>query len=138
LEAEVLISPLTFTQLLLFGCLGGLFVEALKHVRKLQGKQLPDGFEILVSAILIALGGGVAAIYQGQVQSMLVAAQVGASAPAIIGAWASGGPPPPNGGAGRRSRAARGQANRGASGGAIALPHADIASEVVRALSWRL
>ena len=122
-------SSLTVTQLLLFGCLGGLFVEALKHVRKLEGKQWPDGFEIFVSVILIALGGGVTAIYQGQVQSMLIAAQVGASAPAIIGAWASGGPPPSGGD--------HGQAGTGGGGGARALPKVNVASRVARALSWR-
>jgi hypothetical protein len=132
MEADVLISPLSVTQLLLFGCLGGLFVEALKHVRKMQGKQFPDTFEIVVSVILIALGGGVATIYQGQVQSMLIAAQVGASAPAIIGAWASGGPPP-SGGGGQPGLGGRG----GGGGGAMALPQRDALSQVVRALSWR-
>jgi hypothetical protein len=72
----MLITPLSVTQLILFGCLGSLFVETLKHVRKLQGKQWPDTFEVIGSIILIALGGGITVIYQGEVQSILIAAQV--------------------------------------------------------------
>lgn len=122
----MLITPLSVTQLLVFGCLGALFVEALKHVRKLQGRQLPDRFDILVSVILIGVGGGVAAIYQGQVQSMLIAAQVGASAPAIIGAWASGGPPPSKGGG-----------TQAGADSSIVLLQTDFLPQVLRALSWR-
>lgn len=125
--AAVMITPLNITDLLLLGCLGGFFVEALKHVRKMQGKQLPDAFELAVSLILIIVGGGVTAVYSGQVQSMLLAVQVGATAPAIIGAWASGGPPSPGGG---------GPTAVGSGGGTGAILKADVASRVLHALTW--
>jgi len=127
-QAVVTISPLGLTELLLWGGLGGVCVELLKHVRKLHGKQVPDAFEITVSLILIALSGFVAAVYQGQVQSMLIAVQIGATAPAIIGAWASGGPPPPGGGSGPRAG--------GGGGGTAVLEQADVASRVHQALRW--
>ena len=118
-QAATVISPLPLVQLLAFGCVGSLLVEAIKHVRKLQGRQLPDMFDIVVSVILIAIGGGVAMIYMGQVQSIPMAVQIGASAPSIIGAWASGGQQPPG-------------------GGTTTMQKLDILSQVGRALSWRL
>ena len=128
--AAVLIAPLSIGLLFLFGCLGALLVEALKHVRKLQGKGWPDTFEITVSVILLLVGGAVAALYQGQVQSMLIAAQIGASAPAIIGAWASGGSQPPGGSSGGfRVDPASGTA---------AIAQVDVLSQIDRALSWRM
>ena len=86
----VSIVPLSFTSLGLLGCLGAFFVEALKIVSKLRAKQLPDAFDLAISIILIALGGGVAMVYYGQVESVMIAVQIGATAPAIIGAWSSG------------------------------------------------
>ena len=125
-QAVVTIVPLDLLNLIIAGCLGAGFVEALKHVRKLQGKQVPDSFELVVSIILIVVGGGVAAIYVGQVQSILIAAQIGATAPAIIGAWASGGPPP-DGPRGPRA---------GGGGGMVVLEGVDVVSKLETALRW--
>jgi hypothetical protein len=99
--ATALTGPLSLHQLLLYGGLGALLVEALKFVRKMQGGQWPSTLDFVVSAILIAIGAIVTGLYQNQVQSALAAAQIGASAPAIVGAWASGGPHLPAGGGGR-------------------------------------
>jgi hypothetical protein len=129
-QTAVIESALTFKDLVMLGCLGGIFVEALKHVRKLQSKKLPDGFDLAVSLILIAIGGGVAGVYLGQVQSMLIAVQIGATAPAIIGAWASGGPPTNGGGGGPRARRP--------GSGSVVLEKADVASRVVLSLSWNV
>ena len=93
-------APLTVLNLVVFGGFGALFVQAVKVVRKLDLKQRPDSFELCASAILIALGAGVTAIYHGQIQSVYVAAQLGATAPAVVGAWFSTNPPPPGGGGG--------------------------------------
>lgn len=96
----VSIVPLSFTSLGLLGCLGAFFVEALKIVAKLRAKQMPDAFDLAVSVILIALGGGVAMVYYGQVESVMIAVQIGATAPAIIGAWSSSHPVSAKGSAG--------------------------------------
>jgi len=128
-------APLDLMHLMLFGGLGALFVEALKHARKLQGKQYPDAFELIVSLILIALGAGVAAVYHGEVRSMLIAVQIGAPAPAIIGAWASGSPPPRNRAVGNSSIRGREPFVMG-SPEAAALKRRDVQSKVLQALRW--
>jgi hypothetical protein len=125
-----IISPLPLITLVGLGGFGALLVEALKHVRKLEGRQWPDTFEMGVSLILILVGGGVAGLYRGQVESILIAAQIGASAPAIIGAWASGGQQPPAGRGGGRVMV-------DPATGTATIAQADLASQVGRALSWR-
>jgi hypothetical protein len=129
-QTVVMISPLTLGGLVMLGCLGGFFVEALKQVRKLQRKKMPDAFDLAVSLILIIMGGAVAGVYLGQVQSLLIAVQIGATAPAIIGAWVSGGPRPPDGGGKPK--------DWGGGGGTVVVEKADVASRVVKSLSWNL
>jgi hypothetical protein len=123
----VSIVPLSFTSLGLLGCLGAFFVEALKVVAKLRAKQLPDAFDLAVSVILIALGGGVAMVYYGQVESVMIAVQIGATAPAIIGAWSSSHP--------MSGKAAPGAAHGGGKSFAPTVPSAR-GSRLKRALSW--
>ncbi len=117
---------------MLFGCLGGFLFEVLKYIRKLQNRKLPDVYDIVASALLIILGGAVAAVYFGQVQSFFIAVQLGATSPAIIGAWASGSPPPPGGG----GPGGGGPTSGGGGGGAISIDQVDVASKVFRALRW--
>lgn len=122
-------SALPWSTLFLIGCLGGMCVEILKHARKLEGRRFPDATELGVSIILILLGGVVAFFYQGQVESIMVAAQIGATAPAIVGAWASGAKPPGNGGGGGLH--ARSEGER------VAIPKQGVESRIFDALSWR-
>jgi len=82
--------------LFVLGFLGGAVVEALKYARKLQNGGKPKTGEFIASAIVAMVGGVVAAAYAGQnIESVLLAMQIGATAPAIVGAWVSGGPPKP-------------------------------------------
>lgn len=118
---------LSIGSLVLLGCAGGFLVEALKHVRKLQVGQWPNAFDLVASLVLIAIGGGVAALYFGQVQSTFMAAHIGATAPAVIGAWVSGGPPPPGGGG----------PGGGGGGGATAIEQVGVRGRMLMALSWR-
>ena len=125
----LLTSALPWTTLFLNGCLGGLCVETLKHVRKLEGRRFPSTFELGASIVLILLGGLVAFFYQGQVESIMIAAQIGATAPAIVGAWASGAKPPRNDGGGGLHKKSVGET--------VALPKERIESRIIGALSWR-
>ena len=120
-------QPLTLEALWMLGCLGGFLVEALKHIRKLQQRERPDGFAISASVGMVLVGGAVAAVYVNQVQSTLIAVQLGPTAPAIIGAWASGGPPPPRGGG-----------PRGGGGGTIAVDQVDVVTRVLESLRWNV
>ena len=121
---------MTLLAVVAFGCVGGLLPEVLKHVRKLESKKLPDGFEIAISVILATVGGVVAGIDWQHVPSPEIAVGVGAAAPAMIGAWQSGGKGPhvPGG---------PGGASRGLGNGPAAAQRMDLGSRIGRALSWR-
>lgn len=123
----VSIVPLSFASLGLLGCLGAFFVETLKIVAKLRAKQLPDAFDLAVSIILIAVGGGVAMVYYGQVESVMIAVQIGATAPAIVGAWSSSHP--------MSGKGAPGAAHGGGKSFAPPAPKPG-GSRLRRALSW--
>lgn len=118
---------MTLLAVVAFGCVGGLLPEVLKHVRKLESKKLPDGFDIAISLILAIVGGVVAGIDWQHVQSPEIAVGIGAAAPAMIGAWQSGGKgPQPSGGA-----------SRGLGEGPSGAQRMDLGSRIGRALSWR-
>ena len=122
-------SQMTLMAVVLFGCVGGLLPEVLKLVRKLQGKQLPDLYEIVISLILIALGGALAGIRWEQIRSIEAAVAVGATAPSLVGAWMSGAPAPPN-------QRDGGGASRGLGDGP-ARGQRTVLSNIGRALSWQ-
>ena len=121
---------MTLLAVVAFGCVGGLLPEVLKHVRKLESKKLPDGFEIAISVILATVGGVVAGIDWQHVPSPEIAVGVGAAAPAMIGAWQSGGKGP-------QVASGAGGASRGLGDGPAATQRMDLGSRIGRALSWR-
>ena len=129
----VTVLPLTLENLFLFGGLGGAFVELVKHATKLRGGHWPTLTDLAASLLMILLGGGVAAAYFaiGQIGSLIVAMHLGATAPALVGAWVTAGPPSGGGGGGG------GQAPSWSGGGAIAIEQANVVSKMLAAFSWR-
>ena len=76
------------------GSLGGVLVEGTRLSRRLQQGRPPKHwwYYVLGTVLLVLIAGLFAGIHTGHVNTLLVAAQLGAAAPALIGAWASGQP----------------------------------------------
>ncbi|HTL13340.1 MAG TPA: hypothetical protein VL588_12680 [Bdellovibrionota bacterium] len=74
------------------GIFGGLLVEMARLGSRLTTGRAPEnmGSHAVGSVMVVAVGGAFASLYKGQVTSFLAAVQLGAAAPAIIGAWATG------------------------------------------------
>ncbi len=80
-------------QVFVFGCLGGMLLELLRWWKLRTSVQFPvyaraPLYWLLTLAMIIA-GGAIAAVYGSGTTSAILAMNVGASAPAIIGALAA-------------------------------------------------
>jgi hypothetical protein len=95
---------MTLTQLFWLGVLGGVFTELLGHYKMRETapeafpKYLKSPYYWIVTVLMVFAGGGLTAIYAASKieLSAIVAVNVGASAPLILGALARRPPPEVN------------------------------------------
>lgn len=85
----------TFLKVFAGGALGAIAAELLRWAHRMQVQRLPTSKKGWVrqgsaSGLLILGGGLVASLHTGRVQDLLVIAQLGIVAPALLRAWVSG------------------------------------------------
>ena len=92
---------MTLVQLFWLGALGGFFTELLGHYKMREmapdafPKYLKSPYYWVVTVLMVLSGGGLAAIYAASKIDLtaIVAVNIGASAPLILGAFARRPPP---------------------------------------------